>query len=46
MASTVGRFQIVWDGKDEKGHDVSNGIYLYRMEAGLYRQTRKLTVLR
>jgi len=35
-----------WDGKDQWGHRVSSGVYLYRMEAGEFRKTNKLVIVR
>lgn len=36
----------VWDGRDGEGRDVASGTYLYRIKAGDFQATRKLTVLR
>ena len=41
-----GAYSIKWDGRDESGKNVSNGIYLYRLQAGDISQTRKMIVLR
>jgi len=41
-----GFYKAEWDGKDQFGHRVSSGVYLYRMEAGEFRKTRKLVVVR
>jgi hypothetical protein len=37
---------VLWDGRDESGRRVSNGVYLYRIQAGDYAKTRKLIVVR
>jgi len=42
----AGYHAVRWDGRDEYGRRVSNGVYLYRMEAGEFRKTRKLVVVR
>ncbi len=34
MKFSVGKHQIVWDGTDDFGNLVSNGIYFYRMVQG------------
>ncbi|MEW5768374.1 MAG: PKD domain-containing protein [bacterium] len=35
-----------WDGKDDEGKEVSSGIYLYQLRAGLYVSTRKMIILK
>jgi len=42
----AGRFQINWDGKDETGNGVASGVYLYRLEAGNFAETKKMILLR
>jgi hypothetical protein len=37
---------IIWDGKDAQGQRVPAGVYLYRLKAGDFVQTRKLAVLK
>jgi hypothetical protein len=41
---TAGRQVVVWDGRDERGYPVGLGIYLCRMDAPKYTETRKLVV--
>ncbi|HVP37406.1 MAG TPA: C25 family cysteine peptidase [Terriglobales bacterium] len=41
-----GIYRIIWDGKDQKGNSVSSGIYFYRLEAGDYQETRKMSLVR
>ncbi len=43
---SAGRHQIKWDGKDEKGNDVSSGIYFYRLKTDEYTETRKMTLIK
>jgi len=42
----AGRFQINWDGKDETGNGVASGVYLYRLEAGSFAETKKMILPR
>ncbi len=42
----AGVYHLIWDGKDRHGEGVASGVYLYRMDAGPYRQTRKMLLLR
>jgi len=37
---------LKWDGRDEQGRAVGNGVYLIRMEAGDFAATRKLVLQR
>ena len=37
---------VVWDGKNEYGQPVSAGVYLYRIKAGKYSQTKKMGLLK
>lgn len=41
----TGSFSAVWDGTDEKGKAVSNGIYTYRLRAGNYLATRRMMLI-
>jgi hypothetical protein len=39
--------QIVsWDGKDDKGNDLSSGIYFYQLRAGEMSETKRLVLLK
>ena len=37
---------LVWDGRVNDGRRASPGLYFYRVEAGAYRTTGKMTLLR
>ena len=41
----AGAYQIPWDGRDQRGERVANGVYLYRLQAGAVAQVRKMLVL-
>lgn len=42
----AGAHRVVWDGRDDGGRLVGSGVYLYRLEAGEKRQTRRLVLLK
>ncbi len=42
----AGRFNIVWDGKNNRGQMVGTGVYFLRMVAGDYVSVKKMTLLR
>jgi flagellar hook assembly protein FlgD len=39
-----GAHTFTWDGRDKYGKPVSSGIYLYRLQSGANRQTRKMVL--
>jgi subtilisin family serine protease len=41
-----GRYEIVWDGKDDEGREVTSGVYFYRLETGGFKETKKMILLR
>ncbi|MDP3115446.1 MAG: C25 family cysteine peptidase [Candidatus Cloacimonadaceae bacterium] len=41
-----GSHAVVWDGTDNNGRAVSSGIYLYRLESGKHRQTKRMLMLK
>ncbi|MDP4114528.1 MAG: SBBP repeat-containing protein [Bacteroidota bacterium] len=42
----AGSHIIFWNGKDSNGQTVSSGIYLYKLTAGTYSETRKMNFLK
>ena len=43
---TSGYHEIIWDGKDSFGTDMSSGVYLYQLKTNYFTQTRKMLLLR
>ena len=41
----AGSYTLTWDGRDESGTPLGNGVYLYLLRAGDREQARKLLVL-
>ena len=42
----IGHRSLQWDATNNKGHQVSAGVYLYIIEAGKIRQTKKMILLK
>ncbi|MBN1349710.1 T9SS type A sorting domain-containing protein [candidate division KSB1 bacterium] len=41
-----GYYSVHWDGRDDAGNSLTSGIYLCRIQAGEYRQSIKLAILK
>ena len=42
----AGKYTAEWDGCDDDGRPVSSGVYLYRLTAGQFAQTRKMVLVK
>ncbi|MBN1999975.1 S8 family peptidase [candidate division KSB1 bacterium] len=42
----TGLHHVLWNGCDENGKILSNGVYIYQMTAGSQKQTRKMMLIR
>jgi photosystem II stability/assembly factor-like uncharacterized protein len=42
----AGSHRIQWDGRDNSGNAVASGIYIYRIQAGNYLQSKKMILLK
>ena len=40
---TAGRKIAMWDGKNERGHNIASGVYFYRLRAPGFEKTLKMT---
>ncbi|UCF06124.1 MAG: PD40 domain-containing protein [bacterium] len=40
------KYTVSWDGKDNRGRDVSSGVYFYRLKTDEFTQSKKLILLR
>ena len=43
---TSGSYRILWDGTDDKGREVSSGIYFYRLTSSKFVKTLKMLKLK
>jgi glycerophosphoryl diester phosphodiesterase len=41
-----GSYQVTWDGRDQTGIPVASGIYFYKISAGHFTATKKMTLIR
>ena len=41
-----GTHEVVWDGRDRFGHRVATGVYLYRLQAGDFIETRRMVLIK
>ena len=41
----AGSYQVVWDGTNNLGQKISSGIYVYRLQAGEFSKSVKMTLI-
>jgi subtilisin family serine protease len=42
----AGAHTVVWDGSDDMGRQTGSGVYFYRLHAGDFTQSRRMTILK
>jgi hypothetical protein len=42
----AGEHEVYWDGKDDSGHEVSSGLYIFQIETDRFVQSKKALLLR
>lgn len=45
-SQAAGQHAVEWDGRDQRGNSIASGIYLYRMTAGEFSQTKRMIFLK
>jgi hypothetical protein len=45
-SQSVGRYAAHWDGKDESGHEITSGIYIYRLETSKFNDVKKMLLVK
>ena len=43
---SAGRYAIEWDATDDRGHGLSSGMYFYHLQAGEFREVKKMLLLK
>ena len=42
----AGRYRVFWDGKNVSGRPVASGVYLYRLSAGAFSESKQMLLLK
>jgi len=45
-AQPIGVYEINWDGTNQMGQSVASGIYIYRLQAGVFSKTKKMLLIK
>ena len=41
-----GRYEILWDGRNDQGVKVATGVYLYRISSGKFQKVKKMMLVK
>jgi len=41
-----GQHRIIWNGQDDSGHQVSSGVYLFRVRVGDFYEMKKMIMIK
>ena len=41
-----GRHQVTWEGRDQRGAQLANGVYFYELRAGEFQALRKMILMK
>ncbi len=42
----IGKYSVIWDGRDSNDNQVSSGIYFYKLKAGKYTSAKKMILMK
>ena len=42
----AGAYTVTWNGKDDRGRQMGSGIYIYQIEAGKFKATKKMLLMK
>jgi hypothetical protein len=42
----AGTYEVSWDGRGDNGNEVASGVYLYKLQAGDFNQTKKMVLMK
>ncbi|KAA3612308.1 MAG: T9SS C-terminal target domain-containing protein [Calditrichaeota bacterium] len=45
-SQAVGKYSVVWDGRDDTGNALSSGMYMYRLESGSFSAVKKMVLMK
>ncbi len=46
QSQSAGRYQVRWDGRNDRGIQLPSGVYIYRLQAGDFTDSRRMLLIR